>query len=176
MPITSSGRQNSQACFHRCVGEYVANPIGLLSDCHRRIERFLQALRTVATKAAGGSLEAEHRRALEALSSIFAKRGRNTADEEEDLLPMRRELASPCIPTVLADLDRLEAEHTTAEARHREVEELCQRWLRQNFLPPEDAARLNRLLKSLSALYPDHISLEPKRRTFSRGKGRVVWA
>ena len=34
-----------------------ANPIGLLSDCHRRIERFLQALLKVTTEVKGGSLE-----------------------------------------------------------------------------------------------------------------------
>jgi hemerythrin-like domain-containing protein len=141
-----------------------ANPLGLLSDCHRRIERFLQALLTVATKVAGGSLEAEHRRALEvALKYFHESAPKHTADEEEDLFPMLRELRSPCIPAVVADLDRLEAEHATAEAWHREVEELCERWLRQNSLPPEHAARLKNLLMSLSDLYRVHIASEEER-------------
>jgi hemerythrin-like domain-containing protein len=138
-----------------------ANPLGLLSDCHRRIERFLQALLTVATQVAGGSLEAEHRRALEVALKYFHEAApKHTADEEEDLFPMLRELRSPRIPAVLADLDRLEAEHTTAEAWHREVEKLCERWLRQNSLRPEDAARLKDLLTSLADLYRDHIATE----------------
>ena len=141
-----------------------ANPIGLLSDCHRRIERFLQALLTVATQVAGGSLEAEHRRALEAALKYFREAApKHSADEEEDLFPMLRKLANPCIPAVLTDLDRLEAEHTTAEAWHREVEELGERWVRQNFLPPENAARLKILLMSLSDLYRVHIASEEER-------------
>jgi len=141
-----------------------ANPIGLLSDCHRRIERFLQALLAVANQVAGGSLEGEHRRALEVALKYFREAApKHTADEEEDLFPMLRELASPCIPAVLADLDRLEAEHTIAEAWHREVEDLGERWLRQNSLPPEDAARLKNLLTSLSDLYRAHIASEEER-------------
>jgi hemerythrin-like domain-containing protein len=141
-----------------------ANPIGLLSDCHRRIERFLQALLTVATQVAGSSLEVEHRRALEVALKYFREAApKHTADEEEDLFPMLRELQSPCVPALLADLDRLEAEHTTAESWHREVEDLCERWLRQNSLPPEDSARLKNLLTSLSDLYRAHIASEEER-------------
>ena len=66
-----------------------ANPLGLLSDCHRRIERFLQALLTVATQVAGGSLEAEHRRALEVALKYFHEAGRNTPR-------MRKKIYFPC--------------------------------------------------------------------------------
>ena len=65
-----------------------ANPIGLLSDCHRRIERFLQALLTVTTQVEGGSLDAEHRSAVEAAVQYFRQAApKHTADEEEDLFP-----------------------------------------------------------------------------------------
>lgn len=47
MPISIGASENT-----------FANPIGLLSDCHRRIERFLRALLTVATQLAGGPLDA----------------------------------------------------------------------------------------------------------------------
>lgn len=40
-----------------------ANPIGLLSDCHRRIERFLKTLEAVADQ--GGVLDAQCRNALQ---------------------------------------------------------------------------------------------------------------
>ncbi len=63
MPISIGASENT-----------FANPIGLLSDCHRRIERFLQALLAVATQAGGGSLDAEHRRALE-VAQIFSGGG-----------------------------------------------------------------------------------------------------
>ena len=138
-----------------------ANPIGLLSDCHRRIERFLQALLTVATEVAGGSLEAEHRRALETALKYFREAApKHTADEEEDLFPMLRQLASQRVSTVLTAVDRLEAEHKTAEAWHREVEDIGERWLRQDHLSSEEAAHFRGLLASLSDLYRSHIATE----------------
>ena len=150
MPISIGASENT-----------FANPIGLLSDCHRRVERFLQALLRVATRAAGGSLDAEHRRVLETALKYFREAApKHTADEEEDLFPKLRQMASTPASTVLADVDRLEAEHKAAEASHREVEDLCERWLDQNFLPPQDAAHLRRLLTSLSDLYRVHIRTE----------------
>ena len=138
-----------------------ANPIGLLSDCHRRIERFLQALLTVATEVAGGSVEAEHRRALEAALKYFREAApKHTADEEEDLFPMLRHLASQRVSTVLTAVDRLEAEHKTAEAWHREVEDIGERWLRQDRLSSEESAHFRALLASLSDLYRSHIATE----------------
>jgi len=47
------------------------------SDCHRRIERFLHALLTVATRVAGDSLDAEHRRVLETALKYFLERPRS---------------------------------------------------------------------------------------------------
>src|SRR5579885_357682 len=98
-----------------------ANPIGLLSDCHRRIERFLQAMLTVATEAAGGPLDAEHRSALENALRYFREAApKHTADEEEDLFPMLRLLPNQRGSEVLAEVDRLEGEHKNTEAAHRE--------------------------------------------------------
>jgi hemerythrin-like domain-containing protein len=150
MPVSIGASENS-----------FANPIGLLSDCHRRIEKFLQALLTVATRVAGGPLDAEQRRVLETALKYFREAApKHTADEEEDLFPKLRQLASPRVSTVLADVDRLEAEHKTAEASHREIEALCGRWLDRNFLPAQDAAHLRRLLTFLSDLYRAHIRTE----------------
>lgn len=137
------------------------NPIGLLTDCHRRIERFLQALLTVATRVAGGPLDPEHRQALEAALKYFREAApKHTADEEEDLFPMLRKLGSERVSAVLAGVDRLEAEHKKADAWHREVEEICERWLRQDQLASEEAAHLREVLHSLSELYRSHIALE----------------
>lgn len=59
-----------------------ANPIGLLSDCHRRIELFLHALLTVTAEAEGGSLDAEHRQALDASLKYFLHAApKHTTDE-----------------------------------------------------------------------------------------------
>lgn len=137
------------------------NPIGLLSDCHRRIERFLQALQSVAAQLDGGPLNDDHRAALENALNYFREAApKHNADEEEDLFPKLRKLTSPCAAAVLGEVDRLEAEHKTADAWHRQVEDLCQRWLRDNALPAEAVAELKRLLASLSDLYRAHIAVE----------------
>jgi hemerythrin-like domain-containing protein len=150
MPVTIGASENS-----------FDNPIGLLSDCHRRIERFLQALLTVATRAAGGPLDAEHRSALEAALKYFREAApKHTADEEEDLFPALKQVGGQRVSAVLAGVDRLEAEHKKADVWHREVEEICERWLREDHLASEEAAHLAELLGSLSDLYRQHIALE----------------
>lgn len=66
-----------------------ANPIGLLSDCHRRIERFLKTLEAVAGES--GVLDAQCRKALQTALEYFRSAApKHTADEEEDLFPMLR--------------------------------------------------------------------------------------
>jgi hemerythrin-like domain-containing protein len=153
-----------------------ANPIGLLSDCHRRIERFLQILLTVAAQAEGGALDTEHRRALETALRYFRDAApKHIADEEEDVFPRLRQLRSAGIPALLADMDRLEGEHKTAEAWHREVDQFGKRWLTENSLPPEDTAHLKKLLTSLSGLYRAHIRLEEDR-VFPAARGELAEA
>ena len=138
-----------------------SNPIALLSDCHRRIERFLNAMLSVAVRIAGGPLDAEHRRVLEAALKYFREAApKHSADEEEDLFPSLRENASPRVLTIIADVDRLEADHRTAEAWHYEVDAICRLWLSNDQLSPKDAARLRELLESLTNFYRSHIAAE----------------
>ena len=42
-----------------------AEPIGLLSDCHRRIEKFLDQLLRLTQSARGGELSSDSRTAME---------------------------------------------------------------------------------------------------------------
>jgi hemerythrin-like domain-containing protein len=153
MPVTIGAAENT-----------FANPIGLLSDCHRRMERFLQAMLAVATEAAGGPLDAEHRRALGNALLYFREAAPNhTADEEQDLFPMLRRLPNQRVSKVLAEIDRLEGEHKTTEAGHAEADDLCRRWLREDRLSPQDSARLKQVLSSLGDLYRTHIAAEEER-------------
>jgi hemerythrin-like domain-containing protein len=132
------------------------NPIGLLSDCHRRIERFLKTLEAVADL--GGVLDAPCRKALKTALEYFRNAApRHTADEEEDLFPMLRLRERPEIAKAL---ERLEGDHARASAWHREVEEIFGRWVRDERLPAPETARLKDLLKSLSDLYAAHITVE----------------
>ena len=88
---------------------------------------------------------------------------KHTADEEEDLFPILRKLASPRVSTALADVDRLESEHKTAAAWHSEVDDICGRWLREGRLSERDATRLRELLGSLTELYRFHIAAEEEK-------------
>jgi hypothetical protein len=65
-----------------------------LSDCHRRIEKFLEQIIRVCTTARGGELNAGQREALEVALRYFRQAAPlHTADEETSLFPRVRERA-----------------------------------------------------------------------------------
>ncbi len=151
MPITI-GRK-AQASF--------ADPIGLLTDCHRRIERFLSVLAQVAAQAQGGRLESEQRIALDTALRYFREAApKHTADEEQTLFPRLRFLDQPQVRGVLAKMDSLEADHARADQSHAEIDRLGRQWLASGSLSPADAARLSALIAELVELYRSHIALE----------------
>ena len=136
-------------------------PLGLLSDCHRRIEHFLNVLATVTTDAAGGDLTPSYRTALEAAIKYFAVAApKHTADEEVSLFPRLRASGDPRIAEALASLDRLEHDHEEADANHSAVDTLVRRWLENGRLPPADVDDLRGRLSRLQALYRQHIAIE----------------
>jgi hemerythrin-like domain-containing protein len=136
-------------------------PLGLLSDCHRRIEQFLHVLATVAANAAGGTLDAPTRHALEGALRYFANAApKHTADEESSLFPRLRESTDPGLQEALASLDRLEHDHDEAETHHGAVDELVRRWLAAVRLDPADLDDLRQRLARLEALYREHIHVE----------------
>jgi len=68
----------------------LTDPIGMLGDCHRRIEMFLDVLVSVAEQAHGDRLTEDQRGALETALRYFREAAPNhTADEEESLLCLR---------------------------------------------------------------------------------------
>src|SRR5437016_13096395 len=96
-----------------------AEPLGLLSDCHRRIEHFLRVLLAIDHEAAGGPLTTGLRTELEAALRYFATAApKHTADEEESLFPRLRATADPAINQALGLLDRLEQDHDELEQHH----------------------------------------------------------
>ena len=61
-----------------------ADPIGLLTDCHRRIEQFLSMLLQVSSSERGGPLNSEQRNAVGTALRYFREAApRHTADEEQ---------------------------------------------------------------------------------------------
>ncbi|MDF1799239.1 MAG: hemerythrin domain-containing protein [Planctomycetota bacterium] len=138
-------------------------PLELLSDCHRRIERFLHALVVVSREERGRRLSPAGRQALELASEYFRTAAPlHTADEEQSLFPLVRAHAVGDDRGVAATLDAQESEHRDNEAAHARVEELVARWLRLDAggLPEAEAAELVSILESLEGIYARHIRVE----------------
>jgi hemerythrin-like domain-containing protein len=136
-------------------------PLGLLSDCHRRIEHFLAVLIAVDAKAAGGALDSDERRALEGALTYFATAApKHTADEEASLFPRLRQSGDPDAARALALVDALERDHEAADADHAAVDALVRRWLAHDRLSADDVADLRTRLQRLQALYRQHIAVE----------------
>ena len=138
-------------------------PLGLLSDCHRRIENFLGIMIRVLERSEQGQkpLAADEREALEAALRYFAVAApRHTQDEEESLFPRLRASGQPEAHAALARIEALEEDHRHADAMHEEVKQLCRRWLDAGPLPPADVRRLGDLLRDLRDTYARHIALE----------------
>jgi Hemerythrin HHE cation binding domain len=102
------------------------DPIGMLKDCHRRIESFLGILCVVVDRAQGRSLTDEERDAVGAALQYFQTGGlRHTADEEESLFPRLRESdANSC-----EEIDVLENDHREASDLHESVKRFYSAWI-----------------------------------------------
>lgn len=134
------------------------DPIGMLKDCHRRIERFLGILFQVCRRAQGRALSDEERQAVEAALHYFTQSGpRHNDDEEQSVFPRLRtgEVRAP-----VAEVERLEAEHHEATAHHDEVALLYSKWVADGNLNSEDESRLLLRTEQLQSLYEEHIRIE----------------
>jgi hemerythrin-like domain-containing protein len=138
-------------------------PLGLLGDCHRRIERFLDILQRVLNDADGGALNEEHRRAVEAALTYFKSAApRHTQDEEQSLFPLLRGSDSPQVHEALSVLDSLEHDHSAADVAHAEVEFWYRRWMDLGPLARPQSRKLKGVLDSLQAMYRRHIEVEDR--------------
>ncbi len=137
-----------------------ADPIGLLQDCHRRIERFLSILVKVSGHA---SLDDEHRQALETALRYFRDSSpKHTADEEQSLFPRLRAINRPEVQAALANVDALENDHARAGQIHAELDRRGKSWLVTGSLSPDDTQRFSALVAELSELYRGHIAIEER--------------
>lgn len=135
------------------------NPIGLLTDCHRRIKRFLMMMITVMRQTHGGSLQTPQRAALELALRYFREAApKHALDEEASLFPRMRPLCS--MDKNIKSLNHLEIEHDIADENHHTVEQLSKKWLLQGELCFEDTCELSDALGRLSVLYKKHIHVE----------------
>ena len=136
-------------------------PLALLSDCHRRVEKFLGVIETVAVEGRGRELNAEYRDGLDTALRYFQHAAPlHTQDEEASLFPRLRETGGVEVAAALAKLDGLEADHRAAEPLHAEVDVLGRKWLAEGTLPPEETGRLVEAITRLRSMYASHIALE----------------
>jgi hemerythrin-like domain-containing protein len=133
------------------------DPLGMLKDCHRRVERFLGILCLVVERARGRELTGEERTAAEAALHYFREGGqRHTADEEESLFPRLRAASAQAEETI----SRLESDHQEAGEFHDLVEKLYQLWIDHGALSDADTRELLLATGQLKNLYADHIRIE----------------
>lgn len=133
------------------------DPIGMLTDCHRRIERFLEVLCIVAGRAQGRSLSDEETLAVQASLQYFRSGGqRHTADEEESLFPRLRSESAAAV----AELAGLESDHQHANELHDEVERLFTAWIANGRQNSADEQRILDATAELSGIYKEHIKTE----------------
>jgi len=138
-------------------------PLGLLSDCHRRIEYFLGVLISVTARTPGGLLTPAQRAELEAASTYFATASpKHTSDEEDSLFPRLRDTQDPAAERALTLVAQLERDHDIAERHHHAVEDLVRRWLADGGLERGETAKLRGHLAALRALYQRHIDVEDR--------------
>lgn len=134
------------------------NPLGMLADCHRRIERFLNILCVAATQASGRALNAEESDAVNAALHYFREGGRrHNADEEESLFPRLR-AAQP--DDFNASLAHLVADHRRTDQLHHQVEALYRKWMYARSLISSDQQALLSATSELRRIYTEHIRLE----------------
>lgn len=137
-----------------------SEPLGMLSDCHKRIQFFLKDLMRLA-EIAEQPLDASSRVALERALRYFQESGpRHTADEEESLFPRLRAIKDDGMQQALAKINELEADHQRANEAHDEVDTIAHGWLQEGAIGAGPAARLKSLLHDLSQLYKHHLHVE----------------
>jgi hemerythrin-like domain-containing protein len=134
------------------------DPIGMLKDCHRRIEHFLEILCVVANRAAGRGLTSEETAAVQAALVYFRVGGqRHTADEEESLFPRLRAESVKS-----EELSGLEEDHRQANHLHAEAEGLFAVWISAAGLSQDHQLRLQSCTEQLKLLYAEHILVEER--------------
>jgi hemerythrin-like domain-containing protein len=134
------------------------DPLGMLTDCHRRIENFLRVLCHLAETEPEGTLTTDECNAAQTALEYFRTGGpKHMEDEEKSLFP--RVHAAGAADSLDA-LARLEAEHREASELHSIVERLFSNWIANRSLAMTDRDALFAAANRLKGLYSEHIQLE----------------
>ncbi len=140
-----------------------SQPIELLMDCHRRIERFLDVLMRVTDRHVDAPLDDQGRIAmLTALDYFRHAAPRHTADEEESLFPRLRQCNDSSVVEALERVAELETDHRQAEIAHKLLDEIGRQWLRDGQVPASLYHEFRSTLEHLTAVYREHIAVEDR--------------
>jgi hemerythrin-like domain-containing protein len=135
------------------------DPLGMLHDCHRRIEHFLNIVCVVADSAAGSARSDEQSAAIQAALSYFRTGGqRHSADEEQSLFPRMRAGGAEQVP----EIGGLEHDHRDAELLHQKIDSIYSAWIANQAIPPQQQRELKSATTQLKKLYEQHIAIEEK--------------
>lgn len=133
------------------------DPIGMLADCHRRVESFLRILCMVVELGQGRELTDEEKSAVQSALHYFKLGGqRHTADEEESLFPRLRGKPNPAIDAIAG----LQSDHRRANRLHESIENSYLTWISGGKLAPDETEQLMSQTGQLKELYSAHILME----------------
>jgi hemerythrin-like domain-containing protein len=139
------------------------SPLALLTDCHRRIEHFLEVLSKVG-EAVDDRLSQDQATALENALRYFREAApKHVADEEESLFPRLRTLSADEAKQAMADLAQLESDHEDVQALHAVLETIGQRWLSGQGAIQEETVEFRRCVTELKSKYCQHIHIEDEK-------------
>jgi hemerythrin-like domain-containing protein len=137
------------------------DPIGMLGDCHRRVERFLGAQVRVAACPADQPLDRLHAEAVRASVHYFETNAPwHTADEEDSLFPRLRASSHPQAAEAARIADALQGEHAEMAPLHDLVHAHLRRWLEEGRLDAASHGALGAALAEMARTYADHIARE----------------
>lgn len=139
-------------------------PLRLMSDCHRRIEHFLDVLIRAVRERTDGFMDFSTREALEKALTYFTDAAPwHRRDEEDSLFPRLRGMNDDRLSDAFEQLDDLEQDHDIADGLHQEIDQMARQWLDTGHLEPTEAVSLLARLNILRQLYRRHIAIEEER-------------
>lgn len=137
------------------------DPLKMLTECHRRIEYFLDNLLRIAS--AGRALTPRQWESVER-ATIYLESAApwHIADEEMSLFPRLRVVVGTSAGWSLDLLTDLRDEESVIEGHHEMLNILCRRWLDHTRLSEADAQELIDRLEELQTIYQRHFAIEER--------------
>ena len=139
------------------------NPLGLLVNCHERIETQLETLERSAEALRSGDSRSLSRifGAIDAACKHFATAGvKHTEDEEISLFPRLYEKGGAAGEDALSAIAELETQHRAAEQFHCQFDGFVTTLPRDGSADGRELDCFSDLVAELTGLYRPHIQLE----------------